>query len=116
MSGLLAGLGGVVMAFAVGHVDPDSMVNWLVSGDFVFITVLSGTGSVAAPFIGAAAYALIRTYAFDYAPHVWQLIMGSSLLAIIMFLPDGLWSLFDKRRKRKAAGKPAAAADTQAAE
>jgi len=116
MSGLLAGLGGVVMAFAVGHVDPDSMVNWLVSGDFVFITVLSGTGSVAAPFIGAAAYELIRTYAFDYAPHLWQLVMGGSLLIIIMFLPDGLWSLVDKRRKRKTAEKTAAAGETQAAE
>ncbi len=59
---------------------------------------------------------MIRTYAFDYAPHIWQLIMGSSLLAIIMFLPDGLWSLVDKRRKRRAARNPAAAGETQAAE
>ncbi len=116
ISGLLAGLGGVIMAFAIGHVDPESMVYWPVSGDFVFIAILSGTGNVAAPFLGAAVFELIRTYAFEYAPHIWQLIVGGTLLAIIMFLPEGLWSLFDRSRKRKKAEKIAAAGETQAAE
>ncbi len=102
ISGLVAGFGGVLMAFAVGHVDPDSMVYWLVSGDFVFIAILSGTGNVAAPIIGAVVYELIRTYAFEYAPQIWQLIMGGSLLLIIMFLPEGLWSLAERLRRAKA--------------
>ncbi len=112
ISGLLAGFGGAVMGLAVGHVDPDSMVYWPVSGDFVFITILSGTGNVAATFIGALAFELIRTYAFEYAPQIWQLLMGGTLLVIIMFLPDGLWSLTDKyrisRARRVRAGEPAA--------
>jgi len=93
MSGLLAGFGGAVMALAVGQVDPDSMAYWPVSGEFVFITILSGTGNVAATYIGALVFELIRTYAFEYAPQIWQLILGGCLLAIIMFLPEGLWSL-----------------------
>ena len=102
ISGLVAGFGGVAMAFAVGHVDPDSMAYWPLSGDFVFITILSGSGNVAAPLIGAMAYELIRSYAFEYAPQVWQLIMGGSLLLIIMFLPDGLWSLTERFKRDKA--------------
>jgi branched-chain amino acid transport system permease protein len=98
-SGLVAGFGGAVMALAIGQVDPDSMANWNVSGEFVFITILSGVGNVAATYIGALAFELIRTYAFEYAPHIWQLILGGSLLAIIMFLPGGIWSLFDRFRK-----------------
>ncbi len=104
ISGLVAGFGGVVMAFAVGHVDPDSMAYWPVSGDFVFITILSGSGNVAAPIIGAVVYEMIRSYAFEYFPHVWQLIMGGSLLLIIMFLPDGLWSLLERTRRKKSVG------------
>lgn len=106
ISGLLAGFGGVIMALTVGHVDPDSMVYWPISGDFVFITILAGTGNVAAPFIGAMVFELLRTYAFDYAPEIWQLVMGGGLLLIIMFLPDGLWSIRQRlreRRERKAA-------------
>lgn len=102
ISGLTAGFGGVIMAFAVGHVDPDSMAYWPISGDFVFITILSGSGNVAAPLIGAVVYELIRSYAFEYAPHIWQLIMGGSLLLIIMFLPDGLWSLTERFKRGKA--------------
>lgn len=102
ISGLLAGFGGAVMALAVGQVDPDSMTLWTVSGEFVFITVLSGTGSVAATYVGALVFELIRTYAFEYAPHVWQLILGGSLLAIILFLPEGLWSLRQRLSRAKA--------------
>lgn len=104
ISGLLAGFGGVIMALAIGQVDPDSMAYWTVSGEFVFITILSGTGNVAAPFIGALVFELIRTYAFELVPYAWQLILGSTLLAIIMFLPEGIWSLLDRLRPRARTG------------
>ncbi|CAI8051552.1 High-affinity branched-chain amino acid transport system permease protein LivM [Geodia barretti] len=103
ISGLVGGFGGAIAALTIGHVDPDSMAYWPVSGDFVFIAILSGTGNVVAPFIGALMYELIRTYAFDLFPGIWQLIMGGTLLAIIMFLPNGLWSLVDRRRSRAGA-------------
>lgn len=96
ISGLLAGFGGAIMALAIGQVDPDSMAYWTVSGEFVFITILSGTGNVAAPFIGALVFELIRTYAFEWLPHAWQLILGGTLLLIIMFLPDGIWSVLNR--------------------
>ncbi len=84
------------MAMALGQVDPDSMVNWTVSGELVFITIMSGAGSVVAPFIGAIVFEFIRTYAFELAPQAWQLIVGGTLLAIIFFLPGGIWSLLEK--------------------
>ena len=51
IAGALAGGGGAITAIAVGHVDPDAMVYWLISGEFVFVTIFAGTGSVAAPFL-----------------------------------------------------------------
>src|SRR3546814_1294660 len=93
MSAALAGLGGGFLALALGQVDPDSMVNWTVSGELVFFTILSGAGGVAAPFVGSMIYGLISTSAFDWLPPAWQLIVGARLLGIIFFLPDGLWSL-----------------------
>src|SRR3546814_12878745 len=92
MSAALAGLGGGFLALALGQVDPDSMVNWTVSGELVFVTILSGPGGVAAPFIGSMIYELIRTYAFEWLAHAWQLLVGEMLLGLIFFLPDGLWS------------------------
>jgi branched-chain amino acid transport system permease protein len=96
MSAALTGLGGGFMALALGQVDPESMVNWTVSGELVFITILSGPGSVAAPFIGSFIFELLRTYAFELMPYAWQLIVGGTLLLIIFFLPGGVWSVIGK--------------------
>ena len=93
LSTLLAGVGGGFMALALGQVDPDSMVNWTASGELVFVTILSGPGSVAAPFIGSFVFEILRTYAAEWMPHAWQMIVGGTLLVIIFFMPGGMWAL-----------------------
>lgn len=88
-------LGGGLTAFATGHVDPE-MAYWTTSGEFVFIALLGGTGHVAAPFLAATLFSFVRTYAIEFVPHSWQMILGFVLLGIIVFLPKGLWSLFTR--------------------
>lgn len=95
----LAGAGGAIAGLAVGHVDPETAY-WTTSGEFVFVAILSGTGSVAAPFLGAVLLELLRNYAYAHAPNTWQLVVGSVMLAVILFLPEGLWSLFRRLRPR----------------
>jgi len=95
----LAGGAGALMAMAVGHIDP-SMAYWTTSGELVFVTILSGTGSVLAPFLGSLVFGLLQTYALQYAPSVWQMILGVALLAIILPLPGGLWSALERNRAR----------------
>ncbi len=95
----LAGGAGALTAMAVGHIDP-SMAYWTTSGELVFVTILSGTGSVLAPFLGSLVFGLLQTYALQYAPSVWQMILGVALLAIILRLPGGLWSALERNRAR----------------
>jgi len=99
LAGALAGAGGGLAALAVGHIDPD-MAYWTTSGEFVFVTIFAGIGNVAAPFAGSILFELIRTYAVQYSPYTWQLTLGVVLLLLILFLPNGLWSLFQRRRGR----------------
>jgi len=94
----LAGMGGTVTALVSGHVDPE-MAYWTTSGEFVFIALMGGTSHVAAPIVGSVLFESLRTYAFAVAPYTWQMILGIALLAIILFLPSGLWSLVDRFRK-----------------
>ena len=95
MSAVLAGLGGAMMAVSVGHIDPE-MAYWTTSGEFVFISILAGTGSVLAPFLGATIFESIRSFAYEYSPNTWQMALGTAMLLVIMFLPGGLWSLFKR--------------------
>lgn len=93
----LAGIGGAIAASTVGHIDPD-MAYWTTSGEFIFMAILAGTGSVVAPFAGALIFGVIHTTAYDLSPNTWQMFLGTSLLLLIVFLPEGLWSLFRRRR------------------
>ncbi len=97
----LAGVGGALAATSVGHIDPE-MAYWTTSGEFIFITILAGTGNVLAPFLGALIYGIIHTVAFDLSPNTWQMTLGASLLVVIVFLPNGVWSLFGKRMRKAA--------------
>jgi ABC-type branched-subunit amino acid transport system permease subunit len=97
VSGILAGIGGALAAFAVAHVDPN-MAYWTTSGGFVFVTILSGTTSVAAAFVGSFMFELVRSIAVDILPGSWQIILGSVLLLTILFLPEGLGSVFPRLR------------------
>ncbi len=102
VAGALSALGGALTALVGGHVDPDMAV-WTTSGEFVFIAILGGTGHVAAPFIAAIVFSVIRTYAIQEAPHFWQMTLGAVLLSLILFLPKGLWSLVARRPAQEAA-------------
>ncbi|MGQ3675866.1 branched-chain amino acid ABC transporter permease [Xanthobacter sp. TB0139] len=105
MAAGISALGGGLTALAAGHVDPD-MAYWTTSGEFVFIALLGGTGHVFAPFLAAIVFALVRTYAIEFVPNGWQMILGFTLLAIVVFLPKGLWSLFTRKNAGAVAPAP----------
>ncbi len=107
IAGVLASVGGTLIAYASGHVDPE-LAYWTTSGEFVFIALLGGTSHVAAPLIGSLLFEIIRTYALDIAPYIWQMLLGITLLLIIIFIPEGLWSVVEKKlKKREANGRTA---------
>lgn len=94
LSGALAGVGGVLAAFTIGHIVPEYSF-WIQSGDFVFVALLGGYGSVVGPLVGSIAFEFIRTYASKYFPNEWQMVLGIIMLAIILFRPGGLWTIYE---------------------
>ncbi len=92
----VSGIGGVLWALALGHVDPE-MTNWTTSGQFVFVVILSGVGNIVAPLFGTFFLEIIRVYAVEASPNTWHIILGTIMLLTIIFLPKGLWSLVQKK-------------------
>lgn len=99
LAGGLAGVAGVLIGLSVGHITPD-LAFWSQSGEFVFVAVLGGTGSVFAPVVGSILFEFVRNYAFEFSPYTWQMTLGIVLLLIIFFLPGGVWSLAVLARRR----------------
>jgi ABC-type branched-subunit amino acid transport system permease subunit len=110
VAAVLASLGGGLQAMAEGHVGPDTAY-WTTSGEFVFVALLGGTMHVGAVLSASFLFDLIKTYVFQLSPYTWQMSLGVVLLTVILFLPKGLWSLFDRLR---AARRPAGGAKARA--
>lgn len=107
----LAGASGAFALMAQRHIDPQ-FAYWTTSGEFVFIAVLAGYQSVAAVFVASIALELVRSFSNLYLPNTWQLVLGLFLLAVILFLPEGIGSLWARNGRKK---KPAASAAAPAA-
>jgi branched-chain amino acid transport system permease protein len=110
IAAVFAGASGALSLMAQRHIDPE-FAYWTTSGDFVFIAVLAGSQSVAAVFVAALALELVRSFSNLYLPNTWQLVLGLFLLAVILFLPRGIGSLWAGRRRKvsEPPAEPAAA-------
>jgi len=98
-AGALGGLGGALTALVIQHIVPEYSY-WTTSGEFVFVALLGGTGSVLAPVPGSLVFEFVRNYAYKYSPYTWQMTLGFVLLFVMLFLPGGLWSLAQILRTR----------------
>jgi ABC-type branched-subunit amino acid transport system permease subunit len=111
IAAVFAGASGALALMAQRHIDPQ-FAYWTTSGEFVFIAVLAGYQSVAAVFLASIALELVRSFSNLYLPNTWQLVLGVFLLAVILFLPRGIGSLWVRERR----GKKDVAAPTPLAE
>ena len=99
ISGILASLGGALMVILVGHVTPEDTAYWTKSGEFVFVAILSGVVNVIAPLVGSLFFEFIRSFALYLFPNTWQMIIGIILILGIIYLPEGIGSIFNKVKK-----------------
>ncbi len=98
ISGLFASLAGALTASHEKSVAPE-MLGWIMSGDAVLYTVLGGTGTLIGPVLGAFAVVILQEILSDIFPN-WLIFLGLIYMALIMFLPKGLFPFLSKIRIR----------------
>jgi branched-chain amino acid transport system permease protein len=91
LSGLFAGLAGVLYAIQNEFAAPD-FVYFLTSGETVIYNVMGGIGTLVGPIVGAAFFHLMREllsrFFGDQFPYLIPL--GLIFIAMIIFLPQGI--------------------------
>jgi len=115
ISGMLAGLAGILLANASGFVGP-AYLAWTRSGELIVMVVLGGMGTVIGPVIGAAALILLEEFipeALDavragWGEH-WRIVLGPLLLGVVLFAPRGLLGLLPGSLWRARSTFPATA-------
>src|SRR5204862_5317734 len=89
LSGLFAGLAGVLYAIQNRFAAPD-FVYFLVSGDVVIFNVIGGIGTLVGPIVGAAFFLLLREGLSRFFTEYYLIPVGLMFIAIVISMPQGL--------------------------
>jgi len=96
LSGLFAGLAGVLYAFQNKFAAPD-FVFFVVSGEVVIFNVMGGMGTLVGPFAGAAFFLLLREGLSRFLTEYYLIPLGIIFVIMIIFLPQGLLGFLRRR-------------------
>jgi branched-chain amino acid transport system permease protein len=91
ISGFFAGIAGVVFVLLERSVTP-SMLYWNKSAEVLIICLIGGMGTFLGPSLGAAILVLLSMVIGVYTDY-WLLVLGSILLLLVLFLPQGILGL-----------------------
>jgi branched-chain amino acid transport system permease protein len=89
LSGLFAGLAGVLYALQNEFAAPD-FVFFLVSGEVVIYNVIGGIGTLVGPIVGAAFFLLLREGLSRFFTEYYLIPLGVIFILIVIFMPQGL--------------------------
>jgi branched-chain amino acid transport system permease protein len=89
LSGLFAGLAGVLYALQNRFAAPD-FVYFLVSGETVIFNVMGGIGTLVGPIVGAGFFLLLREAFSRFFTEYYLIPVGVIFIAMVIFMPQGL--------------------------
>jgi branched-chain amino acid transport system permease protein len=99
LSGLFAGLAGVLYALQNKFAAPD-FVFFLVSGEVVVFNVMGGMGTLVGPVAGAAFFFLLREGFSRLVTEYYLIPVGIIFTLMVVFLPQGLLGFLRHRLNR----------------
>jgi branched-chain amino acid transport system permease protein len=103
LAGTLAGLAGYLSALQFGFVNPE-LLSWHQSGNVLLMLILGGVGSLYGAVVGAFAFVVLAEV-FQAMTRHWQLLLGTAIIVLVIFLPGGLASIAGRFR-RTLVGEP----------
>ena len=89
ISGAITGLAGALYAMLLNFA-PLSNIELLMSENILIMTIIGGTSSLLGSILGSAAIILIGDLLSPLWPR-WMMFLGASLIAVVLFMPGGLW-------------------------
>jgi branched-chain amino acid transport system permease protein len=96
LSGLFAGLAGVLYAIQNKFAAPD-FVFFVVSGEVVIFNVIGGMGTLVGPVTGAAFFFLLREGFSRFFTEYYLIPVGIIFILMVIFVPQGLLGFLKRR-------------------
>ena len=99
ISASFMGAVGAIMATRWTYIDPRIAFNPLLSFMPVLMAIFGGMGQLYGPILGATIFTYLEEFLITEFPYYYMLLFGLVLVAVILFLPNGLVGLIEKWRK-----------------
>lgn len=101
ISAFFMGAAGAIMATRWTYIDPSIAFSPLFSFMPVLMAIFGGVGQLYGPILGATIFALLEEILTTKFPYYYMLLFGIILVAVILFLPNGLAGWIEKIRKKE---------------
>jgi branched-chain amino acid transport system permease protein len=100
LAAVAAGIAGGLFAYAKGSVFPTYMAIPR-SVDALLMVLLGGVQTLAGPIVGALAYTWLHEQLMR-AFELWRLFLGATIVALVLFFPQGLVGAAQRAVERRA--------------
>jgi branched-chain amino acid transport system permease protein len=105
ISAVFMGAAGAIWAIRLTYIDPYIAFDPLNSFTPVLMAIFGGMGQMYGPILGATVFSYVREILITRFPYYYMLLMGIMLLAVIVYLPNGLVGLIQRWHKRASEGR-----------
>ncbi len=98
LSAFIAGLSGASFAWYVSVFYPGTVFSLSISVFAIVFVLFGGIGTIAGPLIGTLILYSFYNFIGISTPEYFQLVYGILIIVLVLFLPDGITSVLQKRK------------------
>ena len=98
LSAFFAGAMGAAVAVRWTYIDPPAVFNPFIGFQTVLIAMVGGAATLGGPLASAVVFSLATEFLRLRFPYVFLIVLGTLLIVLVLYLPEGLASLVDRRR------------------
>jgi branched-chain amino acid transport system permease protein len=105
ISAAIPGMIGAIMALRHSYIDPYTAFDPMISFQVIVMAFLGGAEGIEGAMVGAIILTLISEILWAQYPYHYMIILGTVMIIIVKFMPQGLVFPLKQRLLRKAATK-----------
>ncbi len=99
-----AGAVGAAMAVRWTYIDPHAVFSPFIGFQTVLIALIGGAASLAGPLVAAIVFSVLAETLRLQLPYAYMIVLGLLLILSVLFLPNGLAALWQRKAKGAAHG------------
>jgi branched-chain amino acid transport system permease protein len=105
ISAAIPGMIGAIVALRRSYIDPYTAFSPAISFQVIVMALLGGVEGIEGPMIGAVILTLISEILWAQYPYHYMIILGTSMILIVKFMPQGIVFPMKQRLLKKVSAK-----------